>query len=164
MTDRDGTHVTVRPMREADAAMRDAFIAALGPDDVRYRFGGRIGTSPDADRDDVCRVDRQSDASFVATTQAPDGRCAIVGEARLYRPANDGRAEFAIAVHPDFQRRGLGRAMLEQLVEFCRARSVGLLYGLVDPSNSGMLALARKLGFEIDRPPDEAPVIVSIEP
>jgi acetyltransferase len=164
MTGRDDNSVTVRRMRVADAAMHDEFIASLGPDDLRFRFGSRIDAVPDAGLHDVARVDHDRHVTFVATAQARDGRCAIVGEARLHGPANDGRAEFAIAVHPDFQRRGLGRAMLEQLVAFCRARSVGLLYGLVDPTNAGMLALARKLGFEIDRPPDAAPVIVSIEP
>jgi acetyltransferase len=146
-----------------DAAMHDAFIAALGPDDLRFRFGSRIEALPDAERYDVAKVDHEKEVTFVATVRASAGACEIVGEVRLREDAYDERAEFAIAIRPDFQRKGLGRALLEKLVEFCRTRPIRMLYGLVDPSNTGMLALARRLGFEIDQPPGEAPVVVSVK-
>jgi len=39
---------------------------------------------------------------------------------------------------------------------------VRLLYGLVDPSNTGMIALARRLGFDVDEVPGGATVVVSL--
>jgi hypothetical protein len=38
-----------------------------------------------------------------------------------------------------------------------------MLYGLVDPANAGMIALAQRLGFDIDHVPGGATVVVSLE-
>lgn len=58
---------------------------------------------------------------------------------------------------------GIGRALLEKLISHCSAEGVHLLYGLASPSDAGMLALARRLGFEIDRIPGGTTVVVSLE-
>ena len=159
-----GMPVMIRPMTARDAAMHGEFIAALEPDDLRFRFGDRVDRAPYAERYDITKVDHESETTFVAMARTVSGRCEIVGEARLLPDEYDARAEFAIAVRSDFQRQGLGRALLEKLIGFCRTRQMRLLYGLVDPSNIGMLGLARRLGFDVDHRPGEATVVVSIEP
>jgi acetyltransferase len=58
--------------------------------------------------------------------------------------------EFALVIADGWQRRGLGRRMMEQLIEVARARG-GLrsMVGHVLAENRGMLELCRKLGFVI---------------
>jgi acetyltransferase len=73
------------------------------------------------------------------------------------------RAEFAIVVRSDFQGKGLGRALAEKMLRYCRGRGVGLLYGLVDASNARMLALAQRLGFEIERSSDGRTAVISLD-
>jgi acetyltransferase len=72
-------------------------------------------------------------------------------------------AEFAIVVRSDLQGLGLGRTLLEGLIEACQARGVERLYGLVAPSNSGMLALARSMGFDVEHVPGGTAVVVSLD-
>ena len=61
------------------------------------------------------------------------------------------------------QRQGLGRALLEKGIALCRERKLRLLYGLVDRSNTAMIALARRMGFDVYEVPAGATVVVTLE-
>ena len=57
----------------------------------------------------------------------------------------DDRVEvFAMAVHPDFRRTGVGRQLLVRLVEDCRSARV---YARVAPASVGMARLLKSRGF-----------------
>jgi acetyltransferase len=150
-------------MRAGDAAMHDDFIARLSPDDLRFRFGNRIVEVRQGALHGIAKVDREREITFVAITPTAIGTCDIVGEVRLQEGPDGERAEFAIAVRSDIQRQGLGRALLEKAIAVCRGRHVRLLYGLVDRSNTSMIALAQRLGFDIDEVPTGATVVASME-
>jgi len=159
--DLEGMRVTVRQMRVDDMAMHHAFIARLEPGDLRFRFGDRIGEVPRSKLPGMTRVDHKRETTFVATIRTATGKCTIVGEVRLQEDVDGTRAEFAIAVESGLQRQGLGRILLEKAIAFCDERQVSLLYGLVNPSNTAMIALARRLKFDVDEVPDIATVVVS---
>lgn len=54
---------------------------------------------------------------------------------------------FNIAIHPDFQRRGFGRALLEHLIDDLIRREVLTLWLEVRASNDRAIALYETLGF-----------------
>ena len=54
---------------------------------------------------------------------------------------------FNIAVDPDFQRRGLGKALLEHLIDELEKRGVLTLWLEVRASNVAAIALYESLGF-----------------
>jgi acetyltransferase len=164
LIDLRGVRVTLRPIRADDAAMHDAFIAGLDPVDLRFRFGGRIAEVPHPERERMTKVDPDREITFVATVRRDDGDCEILGEVRARADPYGARAEFAIAVRSDRQRLGLGRVLLEKVVRFCRENGVRQLYGLVAPTNTGMLALARRLGFDVDHVPGGTTAVVSLAP
>jgi len=57
-------------------------------------------------------------------------------------------AEASVYVHPDHLRRGLGRALLADLVERARAAGLHTLLGGTCTEHAGSLALQAALGFE----------------
>ena len=59
------------------------------------------------------------------------------------------RAEFAIQIATDWQRQGLGRALLEKLLRYLRARGVREVAGECLNENVGMVAFARDTGFSV---------------
>lgn len=54
---------------------------------------------------------------------------------------------FNIAVHPDFQRRGLGRSLLQHLIAELEQRGILTLWLEVRQSNQPAIALYQALGF-----------------
>ena len=89
-------------------------------------------------------------------TIAVSGAEREIGVARYVKePASDA-AEFAIVLADDWQRRGLGRRLLMQLVDAAQQRGVRRLFGTTLSENTAMLALAQSLGFASERDRDLA--------
>jgi len=55
--------------------------------------------------------------------------------------------EHSVYVHADHRGRGLGRVVMEALVEAAKARGVHAMIGGIDASNAASIALHRRLGF-----------------
>lgn len=62
-------------------------------------------------------------------------------------PAYKYTVEHSIYVHRDHRGRGLGRTLLERLVEAATAQDYHLLVGVIDMANAGSIALHEQLGF-----------------
>jgi N-acetylglutamate synthase-like GNAT family acetyltransferase len=80
----------------------------------------------------------------------------ILGVARLAGDPQGETAEFALLVRSDHQRRGLGRALMEALIAYARARGYRQLWGAIAAENRRMLDLAGELGFETKTDADDA--------
>ena len=79
-----------------------------------------------------------------------DGRVAGFAYAAPFRPRSAYRytAEDTVYVHPDMQGRGVGRALLEAVVQRCAALGLRQLTAMIgDSGNAGSVALHRAVGF-----------------
>ena len=52
-----------------------------------------------------------------------------------------------VAIHPDFQKRGYGRRLVQHFLDDCRERGVVVVYLEVRPSNVPARILYRRFGF-----------------
>jgi acetyltransferase len=86
--------------------------------------------------------------AFVATVDEA-GRETEVGVARYVANPDGESCEFALVIADGWQRKGLGRRMMVQLIEVARARDLRSMVGHVLGENRGMLALCQKLGFVV---------------
>ena len=68
---------------------------------------------------------------------------------RISADADDSRAEYAGAVRSDLKGMGLGRLLLEEIIEYARRRGVREIWGEVLAENEPMLNLVRGLGFRV---------------
>jgi RimJ/RimL family protein N-acetyltransferase len=100
------------------------------------------------------------DFAFVATVPAADG-IDIVGAAQYVRAVegNDKTCEFAITVAEDWRGSGLATQLLASLVRRARRDGYKTMEGWVIAENTAMLALARKLRFEVEPVPGGATVL-----
>lgn len=57
--------------------------------------------------------------------------------------------EHSVYVAPDAQRRGIGRAILAELIRRAAAQGMEAMVGGIDSSNAGSIALHQEAGFEI---------------
>ncbi len=143
----DGTRVLARPIRPEDEAAHRAFFNRLTPDDVRFRFFGLVRAFDHTQLARFTQIDYDREMAFIATAPGAGGVPETLGVARAVADPNNERAEFAVIVRSDLKRRGLGRALLDKLVRYCRARGTATLVGQVLRENVRMRALAEQLGF-----------------
>ncbi len=91
--------------------------------------------------------------SFPYLAAEIDGRVAGYAYASLYRtrPAYRLTVEDSVYVAPDMQRRGVGRALLERLIEECGARNFRQMIAVIgdSPNQTGSIAVHRATGFRV---------------
>jgi ribosomal protein S18 acetylase RimI-like enzyme len=143
----DGTKVHVRPIVPEDEPLLIEAVAAMSERTVYFRFFSPMKRLPDALAHRLAVVDYQDRFALVGTTHKPGGKERIVGVARYDRVVNTAVAETAVAVVDEFQRRGLGSALLTILAKVARDHGIKGFTLIVLPENQQMLGLLRRMGW-----------------
>jgi acetyltransferase len=141
----------LRPMRLEDSRAYSDFIAGIDHSDLRRRFGQSASDSPDLERDDSIDYDR-GDMAFIAIRLSGPDTGEIVGEVRAHRYPDAAAAEVAIIVRSDMRGRGLGRALLEKMIGYCRAQGLDLIAQIM-LDNKSMIRLAQRCGMQLEYAP-----------
>lgn len=154
---RDGRSVELRAMRPSDETeLLQAFERM--PAEARYMRFMRSVREPNLDRvRQLLASMPQANFGIVASIPADDGED-IIGSTILVAGKDPRACEFAITVATPFAGSGLASRLLQALVDVARQRGFAEMEGYVLASNDAMLRLARKLGFEVARDPDDASV------
>ena len=161
---RDGGTLRLRPPREADRQRLLAFFTGLSSRSLYQRFHG----TPNVDER---LVDPVLDPEWVERG-ALLGSVIEAGEERVVALANYVRlrdprtAEVAFAVADEFQGRGIGTRLLEQLAARAATHSIERFVAEVMADNSAMIAVFEGAGFEVRRTlaAGEVELIFSIVP
>jgi acetyltransferase len=145
LTLRDGTRVRVRPIRPDDVELEKRFFERLSERSRFQRFMYSINALSPKMLERFTRVDYDRELALVAFFE---DEFIAVGR---YAPNQDGiTAEFALVVADAWQRKGLGRALLEKLREEARKAGYKALYGTILGDNQEMIELVHRLGFVHD--------------
>jgi acetyltransferase len=169
-----GRHVCLRAICPDDEDAYLKFLAAMDPVDIRLRvFSSRRGltrgwlermirTDPDREIALVAgpgleplvrssgssrRRARKRMAEAWTHTVAAEGPSSIWGVARATLTADGLAAEAAVMVLSTLKGRGLGRLLLQHLIQCLRERGLQEVHMTVLSENAAMLALAHDLGF-----------------
>jgi ribosomal protein S18 acetylase RimI-like enzyme len=143
----DGTKVHVRPIVPEDEPLLIDAVAAMSERTVYFRFFSPLKRLPDALAHRLAVVDYEDRFALVGTTHRPDGKERIVGVARYDRVQHTDVAETAVAVVDEFQRRGLGSALLTILAKVALDHGIKTFTLIVLPENQQMLGLLRRMGW-----------------
>jgi acetyltransferase len=148
----DGTEVLLRPMRPEDESMGREMLTALSEETLRTRFFG----VPRIDHDLLvrfCNIDYDREIAIQAQT-VRDGKDIIIGGFRLVADADPETAQFAVLVRDDYQKMGIGRRLMQAMIDVAREKELKKIFGVILSDNKKMLALCRSLGFTTKREPD----------
>jgi ribosomal protein S18 acetylase RimI-like enzyme len=143
----DGTRVKVRPIVPEDEPLLHEAVASMSERSVYFRFFSPMKRLPDALAHRLAVVDYKDRFALVATVPRPSAKERIVGVARYDRVVGTDLAETAVAVVDEFQRRGLGSALLAILAKVAREHGIQTFTLIVLPENQQMLGLLRKMGW-----------------
>lgn len=136
----------VRAVRPADEAAVLQLLGRLDPQEIRLRFFTQIRHFSHAMAARITQVDYDRELSLVASAAGTPAELAAI--ATLVADPDGQSAEFAVLVHHDHARQGLGRHLLDRVLRIARERGIHQVHGEVLAENRPMLALARSLGFE----------------
>jgi acetyltransferase len=152
-TAKDGTLLTLRPIRPEDEPLIAKFHGTLSERSVSRRYFHAMTLSARTAHERltrICFVDYNREMVLVAERSgARTGEHEIVGVGRLSKIRGTNEAEFALLVSDNFQGRGLGTAFLERLVKIGRDEKLERITGEILPDNAEMKHICKKLGFQL---------------
>jgi acetyltransferase len=146
-----GLPIMIRPIKPEDAPLLVELFDTLSPTSIYYRFFGPLKALPHSMLVLFTQVDYDREIDLIALEQAEDGKERMVATARVMSDPDGKRAEFAILVGDPWQGKGVGAILLERCLAIAKERGLETVWGMVLQENTGMQALARKLGFEVSR-------------
>jgi RimJ/RimL family protein N-acetyltransferase len=145
---RRGAALSIRPLRPDDRQREIEFINGLSERSRYFRLFTPLKYLSRHLLDQLMDIDYRHRMAFVATTQQ-DGVERFVGVARYGGSGQDDTAELAISVADAWQRSGVARLLVNQLIRYAREHGVRHLLGSVLPDNHAMIALSRRLAFTV---------------
>jgi GNAT superfamily N-acetyltransferase len=139
---RDGRRIEIRALKPADEEAMLAAIDRTGAQSLYRRFFGFKRHFSDREKAFFLNVDFVSHVALVAVAQE-DGQSVIVGGGR-YIVVRPGTAELAFAVIDEYQRQGIGAALMRHLTLLSRAGGIQELIAEVLPENIPMLRYSKR--------------------
>ena len=103
----------------------------------------------------LTQIDYDREMALIAKLPNGDKEGETVGVVRTITDPNNERTEFAIIVRSDIKGRGLGRILLQMMIEYCSRRGTKEMVGQVLRDNEVMLALTSQIGFTRSLVPGE---------
>lgn len=147
--DWQGAPLLLRPIRPEDGPAHLAFFDALTPDDVRYRMFVRVRELQPSQLARFTQIDYDREMAFIATRPDAQGVAETLAVGRVVADPDNITAEFAVTVRSDLKGMGLGKLMMQKLIDYCRARGTREIVGEALPQNSRITGLAKRMGFTV---------------
>jgi acetyltransferase len=150
---RDGTAVTIRPIRPEDEPMLVKFHRTLSERSVYLRYFGAMKLEQRIAHERlsrICFIDYDREMVLVAERTDPaTHQKQILGVGRLSKLHGANEAEFALTVSDQWQHHGLGTQLLKLLVQVGREEKLERITATMLGDNREMHHVATKAGFKV---------------
>jgi len=144
---RDGATLRIRPIRPEDEPLMVRFHKKLSQQTVYLRYLENLKLDQRIAHERltrICFIDYDREMALVALSGAGESE-EIAAVARLSRFHGRDEAEMAVLVRDDFQRRGLGAALVDRLLDVAREEKLSRVVAFMLPENIGMQKIAAKI-------------------
>jgi acetyltransferase len=164
---RDGTAMTIRPIRPEDEPLMTKFHETLSEQSVYWRYFSPMKLSQRVAHERlqrICFIDYDREMALVSERKnLQTGDREIIAVGRLSKLHDRNQAEFAILVRDQYQQQGLGTELLRRMVAIGRDEKLSGIIGSILPDNRGMQKVCEKLGFQLRFDSDEKLIKAEIE-
>ena len=141
----------LRPIRPEDEPLLVKFHNSVSERSVYLRYFSMMKLGQRIAHDRLSRlsfIDYDREMAFVAVKRDANNEPEILGIGRLTKAFGRGEAEFGLLISDLYQRNGLGTELLKRLIEYGQHEHVKTIWAYVLPENTGMLTIAKHLGFK----------------
>ncbi|QFU04031.1 Acetyltransferase Pat [Pseudoalteromonas sp. THAF3] len=157
VTLKDGSQALLRPIRPEDEQAHREFDESLSKEDRYRRFFGEMPHFSHEQLAKMTQIDYDREMAFIVTRKHHAKDCTL-GVSRVLMDPDNAIAEFAIVIGSQYQGLGLGRLLLQAAIDYCKEQGVASVQGTTLWENTGMIELARKLGFTVHRDFEEGTI------
>ncbi|GAD80089.1 bifunctional acetate--CoA ligase family protein/GNAT family N-acetyltransferase [Vibrio ezurae] len=142
VTLKDNTQLLLRPIRPEDEPLHAQFINNVSKEDLYKRFFSDVGEFDHQALANLTQIDYDREMALVLVKDKQ-----ILGVVRAITDIRINSAEFAVLIRSDMKGKGLGRILMQSIIDYCKNKGIQHMNGMTMPSNKGMVTLAQKLGF-----------------
>jgi len=153
-----GRQLVLRPIRPEDEAQHRAFLERCHAQDLHLRFFQAPHRLSHDELARMTQIDYEREMALVLVDEQPRDGPETLGVGRLARDPDNVEAEFAVLVRSDLHGQGLGRLLMQALIDHAAAQRTQRLVGHVLRENWVMLHLLHSLGFEGETDPETSTV------
>lgn len=166
-TMKDGTEVTLRPIRPDDEALMAEFHETLSDRTVYMRYFCSLSLRSRVAHERlvrICHVDGDREMALVVDSRdRATGEHHILAVGRLIKLETGNEAEVAILVSDQYQKHGLGTELLCRVVQIARDQKLGRVTGELLRDNLAIQNIVRKLGFRFSLQHDSPSITAVLE-
>ena len=163
---KDGTPVTIRPIRPEDEPLLIKLHQALSERSVYLRYFQPLKLSQRTAHERltrICFIDYDREMALVIERKREDGSPEIIAIGRLskLRGRNDG--ELAVLVDDRFQHQGMGTELYRRLIAIAQEEKLEVVNSTILSENREMLAICEKLGFTLKADMEDGTVLAELK-
>lgn len=151
---KDGTAVTIRPIRPEDEPKFVRFHQTLSEQSIKQRFFHVMKLSSRVTHERltrICCVDYDREIAIVAEKCEANGGSRILGVVRLSKSPHADDAEFAVLIADDAQGNGLGTELVRRILQIAKREGVRRLWCEVLQGNTRMDEICQSLELSVDK-------------
>ena len=152
-TMKNGTEITIRPIRPEDELLMIEFHGRLSDRTVYLRYFQPLKLTQRIAHERltrICFIDYDREMALVAEYDDPERGKSIIGVGRLSKLHGREDAEVAVLVRDDFQGQGLGTELVRRLMVIAKEENLKHVHSTMLGINREMRVIFTKLGFKID--------------
>ncbi len=159
---RDGTAITLRPIKPEDEPLWLALLASCSRESIYSRFRYFFFWQSHEVASRYCYIDYDRELPIVAESgEGPDRR--LVGVGRLVAEPGRTSAEYAVLVQDAWQDKGLGGLLTDYCLGIAKDWGIRTVTAITTTDNPRMIAVFEKRGFHIVNDLESSLVEVSKE-
>jgi acetyltransferase len=156
---KDGTPVTIRPIRPEDEPAMVGFHETLSERSVYLRYFHLMNLEQRTTHERltrICFIDYDREMALVAVRRDPEtGDSEILGVGRMMKIQGANEGEVAVLISDKWQGRGLGKELLSRLVLVGRDEKLARLCADILPDNRDVMRICEKIGFSLKHSAEE---------
>jgi acetyltransferase len=148
---KDGTAVTIRPIRPEDEPLMAKFHETLSDRSVYLRYFGSLSLKTRIAHERLVRIcfgDYDRELALVVEIKGIEGP-EIIGVVRLNRVFGADEAEVGVIVTDAYQNHGLGAELLRRAIRVAREEGIRALTSEMMADNLSMQVISKALGFRL---------------
>src|SRR5512136_314209 len=145
---RDGTAITLRPIKPEDEPLWLALLASCSRESIYSRFRYFFFWQSHDVASRYCYIDYDRELAIVAETgEGPERK--FIGVGRLVAEPGRTSAEYAVLVQDDWQDKGLGGLLTDYCLDIAKAWGIRTVTAITTTDNPRMIAVFEKRDFRI---------------